>query len=277
MRNADCSESDYLLLYTNQPCIVLGKNQSIYKEVSFDYLRSDNLQLARRISGGGTVYQDEGNLSFAFISAFSESKVNNYRLFNRPVIATLLQVGVEAEHDSRNSILYKGKKISGNAQFTNRKNIISHGTLLVNADLDTLRSCLRANEFEIHTAAVSSRSSPVVNISQISSAIVDITLLKNLLIKNSQCDEERYFSDFEWEQIENIARTKYGSLNWIYGRSPSTIIRKPGIELRIEDGVIADIKSTDERVQALIGVLYNYKSVREALLQLPDVSAQLIF
>ena len=147
MRHADCDGKEYLLLYVNRtvPISDVGKNQSIYNEVNFEYLRNGQLKLARRITGGGTVYHDAGNLSFSFISKFAEEKVNNYRHFNQPVVKCFLKAkaGVDAEMDARNNILCKGKKISGNAQFTDRKNIISHGTLLWNADLPTLRACFK--------------------------------------------------------------------------------------------------------------------------------------
>ncbi|MBL0308364.1 MAG: hypothetical protein IPP77_01275 [Bacteroidetes bacterium] len=127
IRHIDCQQDDYVLFYINEPCIVLGKNQSIYKEVNFEYLRNGRLKLARRITGGGTVYHDAGNLSFSFISKFADDKVNNYRYFNRPIVEGLRKVGLKAEMDARNNILLNVKKISGSAQFTDRKNIISHG------------------------------------------------------------------------------------------------------------------------------------------------------
>ncbi|HRG90650.1 MAG TPA: hypothetical protein PLW44_16620, partial [Chitinophagales bacterium] len=94
VRHADCSNRNLLLLYINQPSVVLGKNQCIYKEVNMEYLRTNELLLCRRISGGGTVYQDEGNLCFGFIQQFTEQKVNNYRLFNQPVVEALHRIGV---------------------------------------------------------------------------------------------------------------------------------------------------------------------------------------
>ena len=165
VREMDTSGQDYLLLYINAPCVVVGKNQSIYKEVNVDYLRSGK-PLIRRISGGGTVYHDEGNLCFAFLTAFDEKKVNNYRHFNQPIVDALQKAGIDAQFNKRNDILWEEKKISGNAQFTDRKNILSHGTLLVNADLDRLRSALKPNAYEVESKAVSSTRSSVLNISE---------------------------------------------------------------------------------------------------------------
>lgn len=113
VRHADCSTNDYLFLYINDPCIVLGKNQSIYHEVNFHFLRNNQLKLCRRISGGGTVYQDKGNLNFAFITSFANEKVNNYKIFNQLIVDALLQAGVETTMDARNNILCNGKKFQG--------------------------------------------------------------------------------------------------------------------------------------------------------------------
>lgn len=276
VRHADCSKGDYLLLYVNEPCVVVGKNQSIYREVNFEYLRNDRLKLCRRISGGGTVYHDEGNLSFAFISAFADYKVNNYRHFNQPLINALVNAGIPAEQDTRNNIICNGKKISGNAQFTDRKNIISHGTLLYKADLPTLRACLKPNSFTIETKAVASVSSSVTNVADINDRWGSMEALKRYLATGLNAKEAYSFSDEEWKEIEELAVQKFSSDEWIFGRSPKTLIRKNGFEITIEDGKIMAINGADEELQkALQGVFYRHKHIKKALSNLPNASVLL--
>ena len=273
VRHADCSHSDLLFLYVNKPCIVLGKNQSIYKEVNFDFLRTNALSLCRRISGGGTVYHDSGNLNFAFISRFEDYKVNNYLLFNRPIVDALNKAGIPAEMDVRNNIVCNGKKISGNAQFTNRKNIISHGTLLVNANLPVLRSCLKPNEFTVETRAVSSVNSSVENIAVLNEQLNSVDALKKYLTA-SLCINERYgFSDTEWKEIESLSVNKFMSYEWVYGRSPFTEIKKQSLEIAVENGVIQAINEKGNSVlNALIGTRYSFDEIKKASDEIPEAS-----
>lgn len=270
IRQLDCSMDDYLLFYVNEPCIVLGKNQSIYREVNFDFLRNKELKLARRISGGGTVYQDAGNLNFAFITMFEEHKVNNYKYFNQPVIDALIRVGIPAEIDARNNILCQEKKISGNAQFTNRKNIISHGTLLVNANLPILRSSLKPNAFSIETKAVSSVSSSVMNLSDFSKTFQNSNDLKQYLRAELNASETYQFKKEEWKEILKLATGKFETYNWIYGRSPLTHISKGGFKIKVEEGVIAELVSdNEESFPVLTGIPYAYHHIKKALEDYP--------
>ena len=271
IRNLACGDEDYLLLYINEPSVVLGKNQSIYKEINFEYLRNGQLRLARRITGGGTVYHDKGNLNFSIISKFDESKVNNYRYFNQRVIDALGRGGVEAGLDTRNNIICKGKKISGSAQFTNRKNIISHGTLLLNANLDVLRACLKQNDFKVESKAVGSVKSSVMNITEVTDKFKSTEAFRQYLIKELGEAKRHNLIDAEWIEVEKLAHEKFNSFEWIYGRSPATTIKKQDFEIEVVDGVIASVK-TELLVPNLTGVQYEYEAIKKALGDHPNAS-----
>jgi lipoate-protein ligase A len=279
VRNMDCSSGkEYLLLYVNRPCIVLGKNQSIYREVNFSYLRSNDLLLARRVSGGGTVYHDEGNLNFAFISSFHNSKVNNYGYFNSRLIQALKAKGIDAEMDARNNIICNGKKISGGAQFTNRKNIISHGTLLYSADLAVLRSSLRENPFSVQTKAVASVKSSVVNMSDTNTSLTSVSELKKLLLEAYGANDAFTLTNSEWSEVEKLAEEKYASYGWIYGRSPLTTIERETSSIIVEEGAIVDIKSLSippAVLRQLKGVPYCFEGIKKALESNPNASVYL--
>lgn len=270
IRNVNCYNNDYLFLYINEPCIVLGKNQSIWKEVNFEYLRNQKLKLCRRISGGGTVYQDKGNLCFAFISKFSENKVNNYKFFNQPLITALQKAGINVEMDPRNNILFQGKKFSGNAQFTNRKNIISHGTILFNTDLKTLRAGLKRNDFKIESRAISSVRSSVMNINEVTDKFSSTQVLKNYLSTELNVNAAYAFNKTEWNTIQQLAKEKFCSFEWVYGRSPATKITREEIEIVIEGGKIASINN--EASFLLEGVAYEYTAIKKALRNFPNAS-----
>jgi lipoate-protein ligase A len=273
LRNADCSKGGLIFFYINQPCVVVGKNQSIYKEVNFEALRSSEVLMARRISGGGTVYHDEGNLSFGFIDAFDESKVNNYKFFNQYIVEALNKMKVPAEFDTRNNIVCNGKKISGNAQFTNRKNILSHGTLLFNADLNLLRASLTTNPFEVESKSVASVKSSVANLSDITSHFSSIESLKEYLINAHSVSGTQELSSSEWNEIELIAKTQMSTSEWIYGRSPATTVRKNALIINVENGRIVKIEGlTDVLSRKLIGASYSYSGIKKALEDCPNAS-----
>ncbi len=266
VRHFDFSNTDYVLMYINQPSVVLGKNQSIYRELNFDILRQPILKLCRRISGGGTVYHDEGNISFAFFSSFSEQKVNNYTWFNRPILDALHQLGIDAQPDKRNSIFYKGKKISGNAQFTNRKAILSHGTLLFSADMELLRRALKSNEFEVQSKAPESVRSEVQNLSAFLPQFKTAADFKKYLQETLKLEGGYSFNAEQWSEIENLAAEKFSSEAWIYGRSPYTEIIKNTCRIVVEAGEITKLECGDSLVENLLtGTAYTYRSISDKI------------
>ena len=282
VRNQDCSNHDFLFLSVNRPCIVLGKNQSIYREINFEYLRNPHCDIARRITGGGTVYHDAGNLNLAFITKFAESKINVYSLFNVPLIKALKKKGITAELDKRSNLLCNGKKISGSAQFTNRQNILGHGTLLVNADLEALRASLKANDFIIETKAVQSIKSPVMNLSEINAGLKSAEDVRQIFLEEFPSYGVHQFTEQEWSLIHQSAEEKFRSFDWIYGRSPQTRIIKNGYEILTENGIINAIKSPRFRnveTNRLTGIRYEINSIKKALEDNPSalIIASLIF
>lgn len=270
VRQSILEDSNYVFFYINEPAVVVGKNQSIYKEVNFDTLRSSDTKLCRRISGGGTVYQDFGNLNFCFVQPFAEHKINNYKWFNQPLVIALNKVGIAAETDERNNIIVNGKKISGNAQFTDRKKIISHGTLLFNADLPKLRLALRENNFEVESKSVGSVRSSVANIIDISTQFNTIGALKDYLSQELGVQQELTFTDEQWSEITALAKTKFASSTWIYGRSPKTTVRKDWGSLTIEEGILAAIETTEIDCPKIVGTPYNFADIKKALEQSPN-------
>lgn len=258
-------DDDVLLLYVNRPCVVIGKNQCLWSEVNWNYIFDKESIIVRRVSGGGTVYHDQGNLCFSFISAFDEQKVNNYKWFNQPIVDALGKMGIEAAFSLRNDILYQGKKISGNAQFTNRKNILSHGTLLYQANLEQLRLALKANNFLIETKAVSSVRSQVMNLCEVFPASFEVfktTLTRYLPISNRlTLQAEQLLA------IHQLAEEQYATNAWIYAKSPKAKIQKGEITFVVDNGCIVDIKSTKHSVlwEQLNGVEFYPLAVRECL------------
>jgi lipoate-protein ligase A len=152
------------MLWQNEPTVVIGKNQNAFVEVDTDALQRDGVHLARRITGGGAVYHDLGNVNFSFISANSGETGLNFAKFTAPILAALASLGVQAELSGRNDLLLDGQKFSGNAQYSANGRTLHHGTLLFNADLAALGRYLRPDEEKLKSKGISSVRSRVTNL-----------------------------------------------------------------------------------------------------------------
>lgn len=236
VRNCDCANTDYLLLYVNDACAVVGKNQCVYKELNFNFWFHEPQKVVRRVSGGGTVFHDWGNLNFAFISKFEEMKMNNYAYFNEAIRIFLNEHGVPAVFNARNDMVAGGKKISGNAQFTNRKNILSHGTLLISADLKKLGAALKANSFNIKTKAVSSVRSSVENVSSFSTALREVHLVQEQLAA-ALCEKSFALNKLSLNEVALLQKEKYETYDWQFARSPDCLIACDDFECSISNGL----------------------------------------
>ncbi|WP_040932137.1 lipoate--protein ligase family protein, partial [Paenibacillus larvae] len=143
------TEQTYLLFYINEPSIIIGKNQNTIEEINMDYVKQQELHVVRRLSGGGAVYHDLGNLNFSFITKDDGNSFHNFLKFTEPVIEALRKLGVEAELSGRNDIQVGERKISGNAQFTTRGRMFSHGTLLFHSEMENVVSALKVKAGKI--------------------------------------------------------------------------------------------------------------------------------
>ena len=129
---------DYFLLWQNEPSIIIGRNQNTLEEINQRFVRERGIKVVRRISGGGAVYHDLGNLNFTFISSVDPGRAINFSVFANPVIKVLKELGVDAILVGRNDITAYGKKISGNAQRLYRRKFLQHGTLRFDVNIDDL-------------------------------------------------------------------------------------------------------------------------------------------
>lgn len=161
------SEDDVFMLWQNDKTVVIGKNQNAYAELDVDFAREQGIRIARRITGGGAVYHDMGNLNYTYISAKKENSEIDFASFCAPIIESLRSMGVEAALSGRNDLMVDGKKISGNAQHLANGRVLHHGTLLYNSDLSVLSTVLRADPEKLKAKAIRSVSSRVMNIREV--------------------------------------------------------------------------------------------------------------
>ena len=176
------SEEDVFLLWQNSPTVVIGKNQNVYNEIDFNFLKSNNILIARRITGGGAVYHDFGNLNFSFISVSDEKRTLDFNHFTELIIEALNSFGIDAKLSGRNDILVNDKKISGNAQCTQNGRVLHHGTLLYDTDFTVLSSVLKPDERKIQSKAIKSVRSRVANISEFLPIKYSVQKFRELLL-----------------------------------------------------------------------------------------------
>ncbi|MCZ4319892.1 lipoate--protein ligase [Aequorivita viscosa] len=248
------AEQDYLLFYINEPSIIIGRNQNTLEEINHEYVDEKKLHVVRRISGGGAVYHDFGNLNFSFITNHDIKSLNNFKKFTAPVIKVLKSLGLDAELKGRNDIQVEEKKISGTAQFSTGKRMVSHGTLLFNTDLGEVVNALNVKMSKIESKGHKSVRSRVANITEFLEDPLHITdfrklLLEGLYEENEPFESYRLTTD-EWKAVHELKKEKYDTWDWNYGRSPKFNIQRSKrfavgeIDLRIfvEKGMIKEFK-----------------------------------
>ncbi|WP_163529678.1 lipoate--protein ligase [Halobacillus ihumii] len=225
LKNLDIDET-YLLFYVNEPSIIIGKNQNTVEEINTNYVEENGIQVVRRLSGGGAVYHDLGNLSFSFITKDDGDSFHDFAKFTEPVTQALNNLGVEAVLSGRNDIVVNGRKISGNAQFTTKGRMFSHGTLMLDSEIENVVSALNVKTEKIKSKGIKSIRSRVANISEFLDEPITIEEFKNLIIRyifdvEDEKDAPYYhLTEKDWEEIHKIADERYKNWDWNYGRSP---------------------------------------------------------
>ena len=159
------ADDDVFMLWQNEPSVIIGKNQNAYAEVDLDYTEKNGINLCRRITGGGAVYHDLGNINYTFISTHGDAKALDFEYFTRPIRHALSALGVECQVGSRNDIECEGGKFSGNAQHCENGRILHHGTLLFESDFGVMERVLKVDKEKLAYRAVKSCRSRVVNLS----------------------------------------------------------------------------------------------------------------
>ncbi len=279
---------DVLLFYVNDRAIIIGRNQNTIEEIDADVVAERGVTVVRRVSGGGAVYHDTGNLNFSFMTPDVKARFNRYDHFTRPVIEVLHALGVPAELGGRNDILAGGRKISGNAQFAAPARMFSHGTLLLNSDLDAVTAALRPKPGKVESKGVKSIRSRVANISEFLHSPLDVAELRERIIERIFGTRDRTqipqieLTNADWDAVHALVATKYGTWSWNYGENPPSNVQRArrypagelDVRLDVKDGQIAaarifgDFMGREDVAQLearLMGVPYDRAAVERAL------------
>ena len=255
LRREDITD-DILLFYINKPSIIIGRNQNTTEEINTTYVEENDIQVVRRLSGGGAVYHDLGNLNFSFITNKSEENIQNFKKFTKPVIEALARLGVEAQLSGRNDILVNGAKISGNAQFNAKSRMFSHGTLLYNANLSNVAKALSVKPSKIESKGVKSVRSRVANIAEFLPDHLNNLpttefrdMIRDTLLESST-NHTYTLTDEDWTGIHKLMSHRYKNWDWNYGKSPKSNVTKENrfpfgeivAKMDIDKGIIQAIK-----------------------------------
>ena len=247
------TNEDIFLLWQNENSIIVGKNQNTLSEINYDYVKENNIKVVRRLSGGGAVFHDLGNINFTFISC-NDNSFSDFKKFTMPIVEALKELNVHAEFSGRNDLLIDGQKFSGNAQYNYKNKVMHHGTLLFSSEINDLSNALKVKPSKFQGKSVKSVKSRVTNISSHLDKKMTVLEFKDYLMDFiNKRDKNSHFyelNDKDVESINKLVEEKYSTWEWNFGYSPKyslyNEVKYPGgnleFSLDVHDGLIKDIK-----------------------------------
>ncbi|WP_367328267.1 lipoate--protein ligase [Lentimicrobium sp.] len=279
-------ERDSFMLWRNEPAIIVGKHQNTLAEINQDYVKENMIKVVRRLSGGGAVFHDLGNLNFTFIASGENHQLVDFRKFTQPILEVLQKLDIEARFEGRNDLTIDGRKFSGNAEHVHKNRVLHHGTLLFSAQMADLSSALKVDPDKFQDKAVKSVRSRVTNISEHLKIPLTVLEFRDLVLKHvmeSTPGAELYsFTQDDIAAISRLRDEKYITWEWNFGYSPKYNFRKTvktnggklEVTLEVVNGTIEKARffgdyfnklDPSDIEHALTGTLHNETAIRERL------------
>jgi lipoate-protein ligase A len=285
-------DQDTFSLWRNEASVIVGKHQNAVAEINHSLIRLKNIPVIRRISGGGTVYHDPGNINFTFTRSISGNDFINYRKYARPVLNVLKKAGVKAKFEGKSDLSANGKKISGNSMHIRKSRLLQHGTLLYSTDLDMLGNVLMTDPEKYSGKAVDSVRRQVVNIGSLMVNPPDadefMMILHGFFLDSLPHPEIYEFTVEDIRKINELVEKKYTTWEWNYGYSPAysvAISIAPegsaalGLIVEVKNGFISNVDSEGgvfpaelpgALKQSLTGLPHRYDAISKAL-DVPEI------
>ena len=276
-------KEDIILLYRNSPSIVVGKHQNTLAEINFPFVQEKEILVARRISGGGTVYHDLGNLNFAFFTSGKEGELVDYKRATLPIIEALSTLGLDVKLGKRHELLLEGLKISGTASHVFKQRVLHHGTLLFSSEMGVLSEALKTSGERFTDRAVKSVPSRVTNIVKHLDEPMEISgfteRLHGHFLRAMEQANDYQFTSADLKEIKALRDKKFSTWEWNFGYSPKYQYSRRlsageghvNIHMNVEKGIIREIRIEGDFIsekdvtaleQLLIGCIHDPETIR---------------
>ena len=282
------------MLWQSEKAVVVGKHQNVIAEINHRFVRENNIAVCRRISGGGTVFHDAGNVNFTYIKNVKSTAEISFKQFTEPVVKALSKLGIEATTSGHNDLLIDGLKISGNAEHVYKNRVLHHGTLLFDSDLKNLGQAIKGSHGKYESKAVQSNRSPVANISQfLKTQMTTAEFIQFLLDVQLENQENSFYhlNENDIQTIEKLSAEKFKTWEWNFGYSPKYLFKNEveiegkmlKINLQVERGIIikAEIGGNyfmqSESISIQNGLLHKRHYFDDVKLALPTTENQIIY
>lgn len=244
---------EYFLLWQNANTIVVGKFQNTAEEVNQEFVDKNKIKVARRLSGGGAVYHDDGNLNFTYIVDQGDRDLFSFEPFAAPIIRALKTFGLDAEFTGRNDLLLNGRKISGSSQYVKKGRIMNHGCVMLDSNMADVADALKPKEAKFESKSIKSVRSRVTTINANLAEPISMETFKAAIVREIESSEnmERYTLTAEDRQaIERLRSEKYATWDWNYGKSPVYDYKQErkfdfglvSVNAQIKQGIIEEIR-----------------------------------
>ncbi len=277
------------MLWRNGPSVIVGCHQNSLAEINVDFIRKNDIKVVRRLTGGGAVFHDLGNINFTFIENAKNDKLIDFQKYTQPIIAVLQLLDVDARFEGRNDLVIDGKKFSGNAEHVFRNRVLHHGTLLFASELTDLSGALNATPAKFTDKAIKSVRRRVTNIISHLKKPLDMEEFRDMVLRymmDNYPDCISYdYTDADIAAISKLRDEKYATWDWNFGKSPGynmvNEIKTNGgqleVHLDVQNGMINhirifgdffNVKDTVELEQLLTGTPHNETSVHQKLKQI---------
>ncbi len=282
-------DDNIFMLWRNNNAIIVGKHQNTLAEINVDHVKERGIKVVRRLTGGGAVFHDLGNINYTFIMSYGDEGAKvDFKKYNQPIIDVLAGLGVKAHFSGRNDILIDDQKFSGNAEhiFHQKQRVLHHGTLLYASEIQDISDALNVNPLKFEGKARKSVRSRVTNISSHLKEDIGVDQFRQKVmnhITEMYPDAVPYqFTEEDKKAIQKLADEKYSTWEWNYGYSPKYGLKKGvktdgghvEVHLNVDKGVITELeifgdffvnRDLDEVKQALVGVEHREEAVLNRL------------